>query len=234
LVQAVDVLDEIEKITLPVSSGVPTPPETVAVTVLAPPFDGPTGRRIIRLGCLAPTVWLRVPTTGAKLESPEYEAVTVYGDAAACNTALLTRQKTEPLCLTTVVDLPHATVLSSLPVIVHVTVPVMWVLGAIRFGVISARKFTSAPVDAVGLLDVTVIVVACRSWLCAATAGAAVASPAATIPKHAAHFRFFTETLPLAKARPHAAVVVMLLPALPNVNLRPHMAARQPLYVVTA
>ena len=199
LVQPVDVLDEIEKITLPVSSGVPAPPETVAVTVLGPPFEGPTGRRIIRLGCWIPMVWEKVPTSEAKLASPEYEAVTVYGDAADCNTALFTRQKTEPLFLTTVVDLPHDTVLASLPVIVHVTVPVMWVLGAIRFGVIAARKVTSEPVDAVGLLDVTVTVVAWRSWLCAATAGAAVPSAATTMPKHAAHFRFFTESTSLVK-----------------------------------
>ena len=57
LVQAAATLDEMEKITLPVSSGDPTPPETVAVTVLGPPFDGPTGRRMIIFGCLMATVW---------------------------------------------------------------------------------------------------------------------------------------------------------------------------------
>jgi hypothetical protein len=87
---------------------------------------------------------LLLPT---KLPSPEYTAVTEYGDAAADSVAADTLQEAVPLRLSARALVPpaQATALESLPTIVNVTVPVAFVKGAVGIlnGATVATNFTA-------------------------------------------------------------------------------------------
>jgi hypothetical protein len=99
--------------------------------------------------------------------------------------------------------LEQAIALPSLPVIVQLTVPVMWILGAISDGETAARNVTGDPVNGVvtDLDEVIVTAVACSTLPCAANAGVATPITTAMMPTQPAHLRFFTTTLPSQRAR---------------------------------
>jgi hypothetical protein len=113
-----------------VPAGVPAEegtPVTVAVTVaeLPDPVGGFTVTWVLEPAC--ETFCVNVPLDAAKLPSPEYATVTVYGPLAAKSSCVATLQVVLPLVLFTASLLDwHGITLAELLVIVQVTVPVGW------------------------------------------------------------------------------------------------------------